>query len=62
MGGLFFGMGWIVLVISVTVFGAFAYSTIKNVRQYKKKRKRALEILEENKREQMLLGLYDAGR
>lgn len=61
-GGLFFGIGWIVLVISVTVFGVFVYSTIKNVRQYKKKRKRALEILEENKREQMLLGHYDAGR
>ena len=61
-GGLFFGIGWMVLVISVTVFGAFAYSTIKNVRQYKKKRKRALEILEENKREQMLLGLYDTSR
>ena len=50
------------LVISVTAFGVFVYSTIKNVRQYKKKRKRALEILEENKREQMLLGHYDAGR
>lgn len=62
MGGLFFGIGWIVLVTSVTIFGAFVYSTIKNIKQYKEKRKRALEILEEDKFEQMLLGLYDAGR
>lgn len=62
MGGLFFGIGWMVLVINVTVFGVFVYSTIKNIKQYKKKRERALEILEENKREQMLLGLYDASR
>ncbi|MBO5943730.1 MAG: hypothetical protein J6Q50_00360 [Clostridia bacterium] len=62
MGGLFFGIGWMVLVINVTVFGVFVYSTIKNIKQYKKKRERALEIIEENKREQMLLGLYDASR
>ncbi len=61
-GGLFFGIGWIVLVVSVSLFGAFVYSTIKNIRQYKKKKERALQNLEENKREKMLLGLYDAGR
>ncbi|MBR5202101.1 MAG: hypothetical protein IKW45_02445, partial [Clostridia bacterium] len=61
-GGLFFGIGWISLVTSVTLFGAFLYSAIKNVRQYKKRKDRALRNLEENKREQMLLGLYDAGR
>lgn len=61
-GGFFFGFGWMIFTISSGFFGAFVYSTIKNVRQYKKKRERALEILEENKFEQMLLGLYDAGR
>ncbi len=60
MGGLFFGIGWIVLVTSVTIFGAFVYSTIKNVKQYKKKKERAIQNLEETKHEQMLLGLYDA--
>ena len=58
-GGLFFGIGWIVLVVSVTIFGAFVYGTIKNVKQYKKKKDRALQNLEERKYEQMLLGLYD---
>lgn len=61
-GGFFFSVGWMILTISTGVFGAFVYSTIKNVRQYKKKRERALEILEENKFKQMLLGTYDAGR
>lgn len=61
-GGFFFGVGWIILTISTGVFGAFIYSTIKNIKQYKEKRRRTLEILEENKREQMLLGLYDASR
>lgn len=61
-GGLFFGVGWIVLVTSITLFGAFVYSTIKNIKEYKDKRKRALEILDEDKFEQMLLGLYDASR
>ncbi len=61
-GGFFFGVGWMILTISTGFFCAFVYSTIKNVRQYKKKRERALELLEENKYEQMLLGLYDAGR
>ena len=62
MGGLFFGVGWIALVIGATGFGLLAYNSIKNVRQYKKKREKALEKLEESKREQMLLGLYDASR
>ncbi len=62
VGGFFFSVGWMILTISTGLFGAFVYSTIKNVKQYKKKRKRALEILEENKFEQMLLGLYDASR
>lgn len=62
MGGLFFGVGWIALVTGATGFGLLAYNSIKNVRQYKKKRGKALERLEESKREQMLLGLYDAGR
>ncbi len=61
-GGFFFGVGWIILTISTGFFGAFVYSTIKNVRQYKNKRERALKLLEENKYEQMLLGLYDASR
>lgn len=61
-GGFFFSVGWMILTISTGVFGVFVYSTIKNVRQYKKKRERALEILEENKFKQMLLGTYDAGR
>ncbi len=61
-GGFFFGVGWIIFTISTGVFGAFVYSTIKNVKQYKEKKIRALKILEENKYEQMLLGLYDAGR
>ncbi len=62
MGGLFFGIGWIVLVTSVTMFSIFLYSTIKNIKQYKKKKERALKNFEDNKHEQMLLGLYDAGR
>jgi hypothetical protein len=62
MGGLFFGVGWIALVIGATGFGLLAYNSIKNVRQYKKKREKVLEKLEESKREQMLLGLYDASR
>ena len=60
MGGLFFGIGWIALAVSFPVFGAFVYSTIKNIRQYKKKKERAIQNLEERKHEQMLLGLYDA--
>ena len=62
MGGLFFGIGWISLVTGVTGFGVFAFSAIKNIKQYKKRKERALESLEESKREQMLLGRYDAGR
>lgn len=61
-GGFFFTVGWMLLVVSTSFLGAFIYSTIKNVRQYKAKRERSLKLLEENKREQMLLGLYDAGR
>ena len=61
-GGFFFGVGWMILTISTGLFGAFVYSAIKNIKQYKEKKTRALKILEENKREQMLLGLYDAGR
>lgn len=61
-GGFFFGVGWMILTISTGLFGAFLYRTIKNIKEYKEKRKRALEILEEDKFEQMLLGLYDASR
>lgn len=61
-GGFFFGVGWMILTISTGIFGAFLYSTIRNIKEYKEKRKRALEILEEDKFEQMLLGLYDASR
>lgn len=61
-GGFFFTVGWMLLVVSTSFLGAFIYSTIKNVRQYKAKRARSLKLLEENKREQMLLGLYDASR
>ena len=62
MGGLFFGIGWISLVTGVTGFGVFVFSAIKNIKQYKKRKERALESIEESKREQMLLGRYDAGR
>lgn len=62
MGGFFFGIGWISLVTGVMGFGVFAFSAIKNIKQYKKRKERALESIEESKREQMLLGRYDAGR
>lgn len=62
MGGLFFGIGWIALVTGVTGFGVLVFNAIKNIKQYKKKKERALEKLEESKREQMLLGRYDASR
>ena len=62
MGGLFFGVGWIALVTGVTGYGVIVFNAIKNIKQYKKKKERALEKLEENKREQMLLGRYDASK
>ena len=62
MGGLFFGIGWIALVTGVTGFGVLVFNEIKNIKQYKKKKERALEKLEESKREQMLLGRYDASK
>lgn len=61
-GGFFFGVGWMVLTISTSAFGAFVYSTVKNMKQYKEEYKRALKNLEESKYEHMLLGHYDAGR
>ncbi|MBQ6936504.1 MAG: hypothetical protein IJN49_08130 [Clostridia bacterium] len=62
MGGLFFGVGWIALVTGVTGYGVIVFNAIKNIKQYKKKKERALEKLEESKREQMLLGRYDASK
>ena len=62
MGGLFFGVGWIALVTGVTGYGVLVFNAIKNIKQYKKKKERALEKLEESKREQMLLGRYDASK
>lgn len=62
MGGLFFGVGWIALVTGVTGYGVIVFNAIKNIMQYKKKKERALEKLEESKREQMLLGRYDASK
>ena len=62
MGGLFFGVGWIALVTGVTGYGIIVFNAIKNIKQYKKKKERALEKLEESKREQMLLGRYDASK
>lgn len=62
MGGLFFGVGWIALVSGVTGYGVIVFNAIKNIKQYKKKKERALEKLEESKREQMLLGRYDASK
>ncbi len=61
-GGFFFGVGWMLFTISTSLLGAFIYSTIKNINQYKENRERALKNLEESKYEQMLLGRYDASR
>ena len=62
MGANFGAIGWIILVCGIGQLLFFGSGYIKKLKMLKKNRQKALELLEERKKEFMLLGQYDAAK
>lgn len=60
MGANFGAVGWIILVCGIGQLLFFGSGYIKKLKRLKANRQKALEILEERKKEFMLLGQYDS--
>lgn len=62
MGANFGAIGWIILVCGIGQLLFFGSGYIKKLKSLKKNRQKALELLEERKKDFMLLGQYDAAK
>ena len=62
MGANFGAIGWIILVCGIGQLLFFGSGYIKKLKRLKKNRQKALELLEERKKEFMLLGQYDSAK
>ena len=58
----FWAIGWIILVCGIGQLLFFGSGYIKKLKSLKKNRQKALELLEERKKDFMLLGQYDAAK